>query len=98
MRRKNPPPSGLIVSGQIIERTRRKVPFDNPTTEIVTYTISSDTNKRYYVDDFSPSSYYEIGSTAELSVYIKPFKKRNGDPSYTLCIQKDFHSTKGERF
>jgi hypothetical protein len=97
MRRKNPPPSGLVVIGQVKERTRRMVPFDNPTTEIVTYIVSSD-NKRYYVDDFAPSSYYDVDSMVELSVYIKPYKKRNGDPSYTLCIQKDFHSAKGESF
>ena len=30
---------GLSLSGTVIDRTRRMVPHDNPTTEIVTYTI-----------------------------------------------------------
>ena len=90
--------SGLLIRGIVKERTRRHVPFDNPTTEIVTYTISDENDRRYYVDDFAPSSYYSVGENVESNVYVRPYRKRNGDLSYTLCIQKDFHAIKGESF
>ena len=94
----SPPLCGLVVIGQVRERTRRMVPLDNPRTEIVTYMIIDDNDHRYYVDDYAPSSYYETGANVGLAVYVKPYKKRNGELSYTICVQKDFHSTKGEVF
>ena len=90
--------TGLLIRGTVKERTRRHVPFDNPTTEIVTYTISDENDRRYYIDDFAPSTYYSIGENVENNVYVRPYRKRNGDLSYTLCIQKDYHSIKGESF
>ena len=79
---------GLSVSGTVIDRTRRMVPQDNPTTEIVTYTIQDGFNRKHYVDDYAPSDYYDIDSCVYLPVYIKTYRKWNGDPSYTLNIQK----------
>lgn len=32
--------TGLYIAGTIQERTRRMVPADHPTTEIVTYTVT----------------------------------------------------------
>lgn len=90
--------TGLLIRGTVRERTRRHVPFDNPTTEIVTYTISDENDRRYYVDDFAPSAYLAVGEIVESNVYVRPYRKRNGDLSYTLCIQKDYHSMKGEAF
>lgn len=90
--------TGLLVRGTVKGRTRRQVPLDNPTTEIVTYTVSDENDHRYYVDDFAPSTYYSVGESIESNVYVKPYRKRNGSLSYTLCIQKDYHSMKGEAF
>ena len=39
---------GLSLSGTVIDRTRRMVPHDNPTTEIVTYTIQDGYNRKFY--------------------------------------------------
>ena len=38
--------SGLCLSGTVFKRIKRTVPINNPTTEIVTYTVS-DSNTRY---------------------------------------------------
>ena len=47
----------------------------------------------------APSSYYDISSPVSLPVYVKPYLKKNGDASYTLCVQKDYLPiTKGEAF
>ena len=93
-------PAGMYVVGKITNRTRRYITTSsNPNTEIVTYTIIDDHERRYFIDDFAPLSYYEVSSPVTLSVYVKPFVKRNGDASYTLCIQKNYHPiTKGEAF
>ena len=103
MRRKTPSisvtsPTGLIMRGTVRERTKRMVPLDNPTTEIVTYVVSDENDHRYYVDDFAPDEYFTIDQNIEVSIYVRPYRKKNGDLSYNLCIQKDFHSTKGEHF
>ena len=43
-------PYGLSLSGTVIDRTRRMVPRDNPTIEIVTYTIQDGANRKFFVD------------------------------------------------
>ena len=93
-------PSGLYVIGSIANRTRRYITTNaNPNTEIVTYTILDDQDHRFFVDDFSPVSYFEVSQSVTLPVYIKPYKKKNGEAAYTLCIQKNYHPiTKGEAF
>ena len=89
--------SGLSLSGTVIDRTRRMVPHDNPTTEIVTYTIQDDSNRKFYVDDYAPAGYHELQSNVCFPVYIKAYNRKNGDPSYTLNIQKS-DSGRGEHF
>lgn len=91
---------GLYIIGSIANRTRRFIStINNPNTEIVTYTIVDDHEHRYFVDDFAPSSYHDLTESIILPVYVKPYKKKNGDAAYTLCIQKDYHPiTKGEEF
>ena len=90
-------PSGLFLSGTVIDRTRRHVPKDNPTTEIVTYTLTDINDRKYFVDDYSPSSYHDLGEFVSFPVYVKPYLKKNNDVSYNLCIQKKL-STRGEHF
>lgn len=88
---------GLYLSGTIVDRTRRYVPKDNPVTEIVTYTLSDSRNRKYYVDDYAPSGYHELGTTITVPVYVKPYTKKNHDLSYNLCIQK-MPAMNGEHF
>lgn len=91
---------GLYIIGSIANRTRRFITtIKNPNTEIVTYTIIDEHDHRYYVDDFAPSSYHELTESIIIPVYVKPYKKKNGDAAYTLCVQKNYHPvTKGEEF
>ena len=80
---------GLYACGQVLKRTRRKVPKDNPTIEIVTYEIKGNDNRIIYVDDFEPVEYHEIGSLVNLPVYVKPYQRKTRQLSYTLCVNKD---------
>ena len=89
--------TGLSLSGTVIDRTRRMVPHDNPTTEIVTYTIQDDYNRKFYVDDYAPNGYHDLQSTVCFPVYIKAYNRKNGKASYTLNIQKS-DSGRGEHF
>ncbi len=88
---------GLTLSGTVIDRTRRHVPMDNPTTEIVTYTLGDNNDRKFYVDDYAPTEYHDLGDYVSLPVYIKPYVKKNNDASYNLCIQKK-PSGRGEHF
>ena len=88
---------GLTLSGTIVDRTRRHVPKDNPTTEIVTYTLSDNNSHKFYVDDFAPVSYHNLGDYVSFPVYVKPYIKKNKEASFNLCIQKA-PSSRGERF
>ena len=99
MKKSAPKTTGLIIAGTVQERSRRMIGASEPKTEIVTYVITDDSEKRYYVDEFSPASYHEIGDFVEVPVYIKPFRKKNGDLSYSLNIQKAYqYQSKGESF
>lgn len=88
---------GLYLTGTVIDRTRRMVPRNNPTTEIVTYMIQDGNNRKYFVDDYAPDSYHEIASSVSLPVYIKAYVRKNGEPSYTINIQKS-DVGRGEHF
>ena len=90
---------GLYIAGTIHDRTRRMVPYNNPKTEIVTYVIETTGSKKYYVDDYAPSNYLDRGAYVILPVYVKPYRKNNGDPSYTLCLAKEYiNPLQGESF
>lgn len=88
---------GLSLCGTVIDRTRRMVPHDNPTTEIVTYTIQDGYNRKFYVDDYAPNKYHDLNSNVCFPVYIKVYSRKNGDPSYTLNVQK-MEFSRGEHF
>ncbi len=92
--------SGLFLFGKVIDRSRRYVPKDNPTTEIVTYTIEDDSGHKYYVDDYAPQGiYYEVNTTYKWPVYVKPYVRKNKEVSYTLGLQKKVQmQSRGERF
>lgn len=88
---------GLSLTGIVIDRTRRMVPRDNPTTEIVTYTIQDGYNRKFYVDDYAPDTYHDLESKICFPVYIKAYNRKNGEPSYTLNVQK-MNVARGEHF
>ena len=88
---------GLFLSGIVIDRTRRMVPRDNPTTEIVTYTVQGSDDRKFYVDDYAPEGYHDINSSVCFPVYIKTYIRKNGEASYTINIQKT-ENLKGEHF
>lgn len=91
--------SGLYVFGQVIDRTRRTIKTRNGgSAEIVTYSIQDNNGRRYFVDEYTPEEYYELGETVEVPVYVKTFKKNNGDVGYSLCVQQQFGPSRGEHF
>ena len=92
--------SGLYIFGEITDRTRRTIPTrDSSTAEIVTYTVQDTVGHRYYVDEYSPEVYTDIGAMVEIPVYVKTFKKRNGDIGHSICVQQQLNSSsRGERF
>ena len=89
---------GLILMGTVIDRTRRMVPKDNPTTLIVTYTIDDGMGRKYFVDDYAPKGYFDVGMYISVPVYVKAYTKRNKEAAYTINIQKEIVSERGERF
>ncbi len=101
----NPPPAlgetqlaGLVLIGTVVDRARRMVPKDNPTTLIVTYTVDDGMGRKYFVDDYAPKGFFEIGMYINVPVYVKAYTKRNKEPAYTINIQKELVSERGERF
>ena len=91
--------SGLFLSGQVIDRTRRTIQTRMDTsTQIVTYTIMDSASRRYYVDEYSPDEYHEIGDYIIIPVYVKTFKKNNGEIGHSFAVQQQFGSARGEHF
>jgi len=91
-------PCGLIVHGTIVKRSRRSVDTKKgDSVEIVTYVVEGDEKRKFYVDDYAPDDYHDLDSNVCLPVYVKTYLRKNGDPSYTLNIQKR-EFTRGEHF
>ena len=84
--------AGIYFSGVVAERRKRMVPKDNPETEVVTYTFYDDESRAsYYVDDFAPDSYLEVGEYVELPIRIKAYNnKTTGKPAYSMTIRKTY--------
>lgn len=97
---KTEPLSGLYIFGRISDRARRTIPTrDLSSAEIVTYTVEDSIGHKYYVDEYSPAEYHEVGESVELPVYVKTYKKRNGDIGHSFCIQQQYGiPSRGERF
>ena len=89
---------GLVLMGTVVDRMRRMVPKDNPTTMIVTYTLDDGMGRKYLVDDYAPMDFFDIGMYINVPVYVKVYMKRNKELAYTLNVQKEFVSDKGEHF
>lgn len=93
--------SGLYVFGHVIDRTRRNIKTRNGgSAEIVTYTIQDNNGRRYFVDEYSPEEYYELGESVEVPVYVKTFNMNSGDVGYSFCVQQQFGpgTSRGEHF
>ena len=89
----------VIVTYTPVLYNNPQITTNNRNTEIVTYTIIDEHNHRYYVEEFAPFSYHELTESVILPVYVKTYKKKNGDTDYTLCVQKNYHPiTKAEEF
>ena len=91
--------NGLWVRGTVQGRVRKYITDrSGKRVEVVTYTIQAD-SRRYYVEEYEPSDYYDVDSFAEMPVYIKPYIKKAGGASYTLGVLKDhYESNRGEAF
>ena len=91
---------GLFLMGEVSDRVKKNITAQGMDVEVVTYTISCNDRQRYYVDDFDPEKYFLVGENVFIPVYVKPYKKKNGEASYMLKIQKKdvFAASRGERF
>ena len=93
--------SGLFVFGEVVDRTKRTIP--NTSTEVVTYTVQDNEGRRYYVDEYiqpnEQEKCYDRGEYVEIPVFVKTFRKRNGDIGYSFCVQQESRShTRGVPF
>ena len=91
---------GLFLIGEVSDRVKKNITTHGVDVEVVTYTISCNDRQRYYVDDFDPEKYFSVGEKVSIPVYVKAYKKKNGDASYMFKLQKKdiFVSSRGERF
>lgn len=67
-------------------------------TQIVTYTIMDSGSRRYYVDEYVLDEHHEIGDNIIIPVYVKTFKKNNGEIGHSFAVQQQFGSAGGEHF
>ena len=91
---------GLFLIGEVSDRVKKIITTHGMDVEVVTYTISCNDRQRFYVDDFDPEKYFSIGEKVSIPVYVKAYKKKNGEASYMFKLQKKdiFVASRGERF
>ena len=84
--------TGIYFSGVVSERRKRMVPKDNPQTEVVTYAFYDEENNQYYfIDDYAPEKYLEVGEYVNLPIRIKAYMhKGSGRPAYSMTIKKAY--------
>lgn len=79
----------LFLSGQVTDRTRRtNLTRMDTSIQIVTYTIMDSSCCRYYVDEYGLDKYHEIGDNVIVPVYVKTFKKNNGEIGHSFAVQQ----------
>ena len=78
---------GLYLAGTVKERRKREIIKDGKTIEIVTYSVCDDDDHTYYVDAYAPTEYLERDKYVKIPVYIKPYIKKNKEPSYTINVR-----------
>lgn len=91
---------GLFLVGKVADRVRKTVVAQGKEVEVVTYTILCGGVHRFYVDDFNPERHFSVGENISIPVYVKAYRKKSGEPSYMLKLQKSdvFIASRGERF
>lgn len=50
--------------------------------------IQSNRDSKFYVDDYAPKSYYDIGADVSINVFIKAYKCKNVEPSILLIFSR----------
>ncbi len=89
--------NGIYFCGVVSQRRRRKVPKDNPTATVVTYEFSDEMSHSYYVDDYEPEKYYEVGEYIEVPIRIKAYMHKTANrPAYSMTIKRAFDKTNDE--
>ena len=91
---------GLFLIGEVSDRVKKSIATHGMDVEVVTYTISCNDRQRYYVDDFDPEKYFSVGEKISIPVYVKAYKRKNGEAAYMFKLQKKdiFVASRGERF
>lgn len=98
MSRLSDKPSGMYVFGTVKERRKREIEKSGDKIEIVTYEVADDDGHLYYVEAFDPEEYYDRAQYVQIPIYIKAYKKKNGDPAYTINVKGVVKSFHGESF
>ncbi len=90
--------NGLYFCGVVTKRRRRKVPKDNPTATVVTYEFTDEAGHvTYYVDDYEPESYFEVGQYVETAIRIKPYvNKTTNRLAYSMSVKKPYNKESDE--
>ncbi len=52
--------------------------------------MMDSSSSRYYVDEYAPDEYHEIGDNIIIPVYVKTFKKNNGEIGHSFAVQQQF--------
>ena len=80
--------SRLYLFGKVIDRARRKVPQNKPTTEVVTYLVQRNRDSKSFVDNYAATSYYEPGTEVSFPVSIKTYNWKHAESSHMFNIRK----------
>jgi len=91
--------NGLYFCGVVSQRRKRMVPKDNPVATVVTYEFTDDTtHNTFYVDDYEPVAYFNVGEYVETPVRIKAYHNKLTDrPAYSISIKKPFSRENDDR-
>ena len=90
--------SGMFICGIVRDRRKRDIEKGEKKMQIVTYEVADDSGHVYYIEAFDPKDYYNRDAYVQIPVYIKAYKKKNGEPAYTINVKSESKNLQGESF
>ncbi len=80
---------GLYLIGTIANRSRKLIDDKGKKNEVIYYLIQTGSDEYYFVYDFEPKSYHEVGEEVSLPIISHPYIGRYNHLGVSYYVRKE---------